>query len=158
MLYSCAYFQTGEEELDTAQTAKLEHICRKLRLQPGDRLLDIGCGWGGLIAYAAQHYGVDATGITLSQPQADLANGRIAEAGLADSCRVVLLDYRDLEARREEAVTQVGERMYRVWRLYMAGCSHSFDNARLSVHQSLLSKPDGEGRSQQPMTRAHIYA
>jgi cyclopropane-fatty-acyl-phospholipid synthase len=68
-----------------------------LRLTPGQRLLDLGCGWGGLIMYAAQHYGVDATGITLSQPQADLANQRIQAAGLADRCRALVRDYRDLE-------------------------------------------------------------
>src|SRR5512140_1310239 len=65
MVYSCAYFKTGAEDLGLAQEQKLDHICRKLRLRPGDRLLDVGCGWGALILHAAQHYGVDATGITL---------------------------------------------------------------------------------------------
>ena len=88
MVYSCAYFDSAWQNLDTAQAQKLGYICRKLRLQPGQRLLDVGCGWGGLVLYAAQHYGVDATGITLSQPQADLACQRIAEAGLTDRCRV----------------------------------------------------------------------
>lgn len=96
MVYSCAYFPTGAEDLDAAQTAKLEHICRKLRLKPGERLLDIGCGWGGLILYAAQHYGVRALGVTLSRQQAELARERIAAAGLADRCQVELRDYRDL--------------------------------------------------------------
>lgn len=80
MVYSCAYFPTGAEDLDSAQEAKLDLICRKLRLQPGERLLDIGCGWGGLILHAAQHYGVHAMGITLSEPQAALARQRIAWA------------------------------------------------------------------------------
>jgi cyclopropane-fatty-acyl-phospholipid synthase len=97
MVYSCAYFQAPDDSLDAAQEQKLEHICRKLRLVPGQRLLDIGCGWGGLLIYAAQHYGVDATGITLSQPQADLANRRIQEAGLAGRCRVRVCDYRELD-------------------------------------------------------------
>jgi cyclopropane-fatty-acyl-phospholipid synthase len=96
MIYSCAYFPTGTEDIDAAQEAKLDYICRKLRLQPGERLLDIGCGWGGLIIYAAQHYGVDATGITLSEPQATLARQRIAEAGLQDRCRVEVRDYREI--------------------------------------------------------------
>ncbi len=96
MVYSCAYFRSPEQDLDTAQEQKLEHICRKLRLQPGRRLLDIGCGWGGLVIYAAQKYGVDATGITLSQPQAELANRRIAEAGLQGRARVQLQDYREV--------------------------------------------------------------
>ena len=109
MVYSCAYFRTTEDDLNTAQQQKLDHICRKLRLRPGQRLLDIGCGWGGLILYAAQHYGVDATGITLSQPQADLANQRICAADLSDRCRVRVADYRELnEPERYDAVVSVG--------------------------------------------------
>jgi len=87
MIYSCAYFATPDDTLDTAQERKLDYICRKLRLRPGERLLDIGCGWGGLVIYAAQHYGVEAHGITLSQPQAELAQQHIREAGLAACCR-----------------------------------------------------------------------
>jgi cyclopropane-fatty-acyl-phospholipid synthase len=98
MVYSCAYFRSAEDSLDTAQEAKLDLICRKLRLKPGERLLDIGCGWGGLIMYAAQHYGVDATGITLSENQAALAKERIDQAGLSDRCRVAIRDYRTLNA------------------------------------------------------------
>lgn len=96
MIYSCGYFPTGEEDLAEAQTAKLEHTCRKLRLKAGERLLDIGCGWGGMIMYAAEKFGVEALGITLSEAQAELARERIAEAGLADRCRVEIRDYRDL--------------------------------------------------------------
>jgi cyclopropane-fatty-acyl-phospholipid synthase len=94
MVYSCGYFRTGTEDLDTAQEAKLEHVCRKLRLQPGDRLLDVGCGWGSLIQYAAERYGVEAVGITLSGEQARLARSRIEAAGQADRCRVEVCDYR----------------------------------------------------------------
>ena len=274
MVYSCGYFPTGQEDLDEAQEAKLEHICRKLRLKPGERLLDIGCGWGALIIYAAERFGVEALGITLSRPQVELANRRIAEAGLADRCRAMVMDYRDvaghggfdkiasvgmvehvgraklreyfeaawrvlkpgglflnhgitsaardkgasnlldrrlfqrgafirkyvfpdgelmpladnllpaervgfevrdvecwrehyaltlrhwvrrLEAHREEALRQVDERTYRVWRLYMAGCSHAFSTARISVHQSLLAKPDARGCCPLPMSRADLY-
>lgn len=96
MVYSCAYFQTLDDDLETAQEAKLDYICRKLRLQPGERLLDIGCGWGGLIIYAAQNYGIIAEGITLSAPQAKLANERICDADLTDRCHVSVRDYRDL--------------------------------------------------------------
>ena len=73
MIYSCAYFDDADAGLDQAQRNKLEHICRKLRLKPGERLLDIGCGWGALIRWAAQHYGVNAHGITLSRHQYDHA-------------------------------------------------------------------------------------
>ena len=98
MVYSCAYFRSADDSLDVAQEAKLDLICRKLRLKPGDRLLDIGCGWGGLIMYAAERYGVDATGITLSENQASLARERIDQAGLGERCRVAIRDYRTLTA------------------------------------------------------------
>jgi cyclopropane-fatty-acyl-phospholipid synthase len=96
MTYSCAYFQTGTEDLDTAQVAKYDLICRKLRLQPGERLLDIGCGWGGLAIHAAERYGVEATGVTLSEQQAKLARERAAASGLGERVRILLSDYRDL--------------------------------------------------------------
>ncbi|MBE0416559.1 MAG: class I SAM-dependent methyltransferase [Coriobacteriia bacterium] len=100
MVYSCAYFERPDDDLGTAQQRKLDYICRKLRLQPGERLLDIGCGWGALAIHAARHYGAEVTGITLSEAQVRLAGERIAEAGLADRCRVELLDYRDVEESR----------------------------------------------------------
>ncbi len=96
MVYTCAYFQRADESLEAAQLAKLDHICRKLRLEPGMRLLDVGCGWGALIMHAAENYGVEAVGITLSKAQASLGMQRIAAAGLSDRCRIELRDYRDL--------------------------------------------------------------
>jgi cyclopropane-fatty-acyl-phospholipid synthase len=96
MVYSCAYFPPGVNDIDAAQTAKLDLICRKLRLVPGDRLLDIGCGWGALVMYAAERYGVLAHGVTLATQQAALAQQRITQAGLQDRCKVEVLDYRDL--------------------------------------------------------------
>ena len=109
MVYSCAYFHSSDEDLDTTQERKLDYICRKLRLRSGQRLLDLGCGWGGLVIHAAQHYGVDATGITLSQPQADLANERVTAAGLADRCRVLVRDYRQMdEPGGYDALVSVG--------------------------------------------------
>lgn len=94
MAYSCGYYGSSSDSVDAAQTNKLELICRKLRLQPGERFLDIGCGWGGLILHAAAHHGVDAQGITISKQQARVAAERIGEAGLGQNCRATLLDYR----------------------------------------------------------------
>jgi cyclopropane-fatty-acyl-phospholipid synthase len=96
MVYSCAYFETPEMDLDAAQQAKLDHICRKLLLRPGDRFLDIGCGWGALLIHAARRYGVRAHGVTLSPQQLKVARERVAEAGLEDRVSVELQDYRDL--------------------------------------------------------------
>jgi cyclopropane-fatty-acyl-phospholipid synthase len=95
-VYSCAYFTTLDESLDQAQRNKLEHVCRKLRLQPGERLLDIGCGWGALVCWAARHHGVRAHGITLSRQQLEYAQQRIRAEGLQELVTVELLDYRDL--------------------------------------------------------------
>jgi cyclopropane-fatty-acyl-phospholipid synthase len=277
MVYSCAYFRSAEDSLDIAQEAKLDLICRKLRLKPGERLLDIGCGWGGLIMYAAEHYGVDATGITLSQNQAALAKQRIEAAGLGDRCRVAIRDYRtlnagdgydkissvgmvehvglthlpvyfasvfralkpgglfmnhgivslseprpkpvrdrifgkfwkvnafmdtyvfpdakltaaddviaaaeevgfelrDVESLREhyamtlrhwvrtleekclEATALVGEHHFRIWRLYMAACANAFARANINIIQTLLAKPDEQGKSTIPLTRDDLYA
>ncbi|MWV10816.1 methyltransferase domain-containing protein [Pseudomonas sp. R-28-1W-6] len=109
MIYSCAYFPTGTEDLETAQTAKLQHLCRKLRLQPGERLLDVGCGWGGLAMFAAREYGVEVHGITLSREQLQLAQRRVAEAGLHQQVQLELLDYRDLaQDGRFDKVVSVG--------------------------------------------------
>lgn len=265
MVYSCAYFAQADEDLDAAQGRKLDYLCRKLRLKPGQKLLDIGCGWGGLIMHAAKHYHVHATGITLSQPQADLANQCIEEAGLADRCRAQVRDYRTLKgdeqfdkivsvgmvehvgesqlptyfyhayrllkprgvfvnhgitrsawveppkgpnfihayvfpdgdlmpihvrlrhaeqagfevrdvedlrehyamtlrhwvgrlhANRDRAHQLVDDVTYRVWELFMAGSAHNFAAANLNLYQSVLSKPDAEGRSGVPLTRSDWY-
>ncbi len=109
MVYSCAYFATPEQDLDAAQVRKLDYICRKLRLRPGERLLDIGCGWGGLIMHAAAHYGVEALGITLSVPQAELARKRVRESELNNRCRVEVCDYRDLDLNQQyDKIVSVG--------------------------------------------------
>lgn len=96
MAYTCAYWERPETTLDEAQTAKFEMICRKLRLGPKDRFLDIGCGWGGLICHAAEHYGVKAHGVTLAQEQYDFALERVRARGLTDRITIELKDYREL--------------------------------------------------------------
>ncbi len=115
LTYSCAYFPDGTtaqdaaERLDDAQDAKLDLIARKLRLEPGQRMLDVGCGWGSLVIFAAERHGVDAIGVTLSERQATEANARATAAGLADSARSNVLDYRDLAGLGEfDAVASVG--------------------------------------------------
>ena len=108
-VYSCAYYETLEDTLDQAQEHKLDHICRKLLLKPGERLLDIGCGWGGLMLWAARHYGVRTLGITLSQQQHDYVRERLVELKLEDRCEVRLLDYRDMpEAEPFDKIASVG--------------------------------------------------
>ena len=96
MVYTCAYYRDPDGKLEQAQQDKLDHVCRKLDLRPGETLLDIGCGWGGLSMWAARHYGVRAQGVTLSRAQADYAAERIKREGLEGRCRVDYMDYRDL--------------------------------------------------------------
>jgi len=109
MLYTCAYFRSREGDLARAQIAKMDHICRKLRLEPGMKMLDIGCGWGALIMHAVQNYGVQGVGITLSRAQADIGTERVAAAGISDRCRVEVGDYRDLDGGpRFDRISSVG--------------------------------------------------
>ncbi|MGH7331821.1 MAG: class I SAM-dependent methyltransferase [Candidatus Rokuibacteriota bacterium] len=96
MAYSCAYFRDPGDDLDTAQAQKFQHICAKLRLRPGDRLLDIGCGWGGFLVHAARHHGIRGVGVTLSPAQKEAADQRVAAHGLSDRVTVRLADYREL--------------------------------------------------------------
>src|SRR6059036_2024738 len=109
MVYTCAYYRRPDGDLDQAQEDKLDLVCRKLRLQPGERLLDIGCGWGSLVVWAAERYGVRAHGVTLSRQQAEYAEASIRRLGLQDRARVDFLDYRDLPSEaRFDKVAAVG--------------------------------------------------
>jgi cyclopropane-fatty-acyl-phospholipid synthase len=268
-VYSCAYFRKAGDTLDAAQEQKLDLICRKLGLEPGERLLDIGCGWGALVLWAAQHYGARATGITLSRNQLEFARSCIREAGLQERCEVRLMDYRDLpedvpydkiasvgmfehvgrgnlslyfgkifrllrpgglvmnhgitlnspdqaelgsdigefiddyvfpggelthlsrviaamsghglecrdveslrphyartlwhwverlDASRAAALSTVGEKLYRVWRIYMAGSAHAFERGWLSVYQVLAGRPTASGVLSIPATRDYMYS
>jgi cyclopropane-fatty-acyl-phospholipid synthase len=268
-VYSCAYYRLPDDTLERAQEQKLDHICRKLQLKPGERFLDIGCGWGALVMWAAEHYQVRATGITLSQNQYDYARAQVRARGLEHLCEVRLVDYRDvaesepfdkiasvgmfehvgrknlgayfgkiarllrpgglvlnhgitlnsvdqdelgsgigafideyvfpggelshisrvvgemstqgleswdveslrphyartlwhwvgrLEANREAALASVGEKAYRIWRIYMAGSAHAFERGWMSVYQVLAGKPSADGRLSLPLSREYIYA
>ncbi len=108
MTYSCAIFSRGAQTLEEAQRTKLELVCTKLRLEPGQRVLDVGCGWGSFALHAAGEHGVHVTGITLSEPQALLAQERAASAGLADRIDIRVADYRDLGGERFDAVSSIG--------------------------------------------------
>lgn len=115
MSYSCAYFTELGQSLEQAQADKLDLVCRKLGLRPGQRLLDVGCGWGSLSIYAAQHYGVEVTGITLSGQQAAFIRDRVARLGLQKQVTISLLDYRELSGRPFDAVAslEMGEHVGR---------------------------------------------
>lgn len=102
MVYSCAYFTDWQNDIATAQRDKLEMICRKLRLKPGDRFLDVGAGWGGLVCHAATHYGVTAHGITLSEAQLAYAREKIAKLGLTDRVTMELTDYQNVSGRYDK--------------------------------------------------------
>lgn len=133
MIYSCAYFASPDQDLQAAQTRKIDYICRKLRLHPGEHFLDIGCGWGGLVMHAATRYGVHAVGVTLSVPQAEVARRRVRDAGLNDRCRIEVADYRDIDhGRQYDKIASVGmfehvgeallpEYFQRVWGLLRPG-------------------------------------
>jgi cyclopropane-fatty-acyl-phospholipid synthase len=119
MTYSCAFFSrvperkglfSGDEPptLEEAQEAKLELVCTKLALQPGQRVLDVGCGWGSFVMHAAQRHGVEAVGITLSDNQAELARQRVADAGLSDKVEIRVQDYRELAGENFDAIASIG--------------------------------------------------
>jgi cyclopropane-fatty-acyl-phospholipid synthase len=108
MTYSCGIFSRGARTLEEAQEQKLELICTKLGLQPGHRVLDVGCGWGSFAIHAAANHGVEVVGITLSDPQAELARRRAAKAGVAERVDIRVLDYRELGGERFDAIASIG--------------------------------------------------
>lgn len=108
MTYSCAIFSRGADSLEAAQEQKLELVCEKLALAPGERVLDLGCGWGSFAAHAATHHGAEVVGITLSEPQAHVARKRIAAAGVDDRVEIRVMDYRDLAGERFDAIASIG--------------------------------------------------
>jgi cyclopropane-fatty-acyl-phospholipid synthase len=108
MTYSCAFFSRDGSSLEAAQTAKLDLVCTKLALEKGERMLDVGCGWGSLAIHAAREYGVSVTGITLSEPQASLARKRAEEAGVGDRVDIRVMDYRELTGEPYDKIASIG--------------------------------------------------
>jgi cyclopropane-fatty-acyl-phospholipid synthase len=108
MTYSCAIFSKGAQTLEEAQLTKLELVAGKLELQPGMRVLDVGCGWGSFAMHAAREYGVEVVGITLSEPQAEMARERVAEAGLSEKVEIRVQDYRRLPKASFDAIASIG--------------------------------------------------
>ncbi|MFF3565710.1 class I SAM-dependent methyltransferase [Streptomyces sp. NPDC002574] len=139
MVYSCAYWEGPEATLVDAQEAKLDLICRKLDLRPGQRLLDVGCGWGSMVMHAAERYGVHATGVTLSTEQAAYARKRVAEAGLTDRVEIRVQDYRAVNDGPYDAISSIGmaEHVGRERYLQYAGILHGLlrPGGRLLNHQ-----------------------
>lgn len=165
MQYSCGYFPTGTEDLDTAQTKKIEHICRKLRLKPGEKLLDIGCGWGGLAITAAENYGVKALGVTLSDKQAAFAQEKASHLGLSERVRFEMSDYRDLERESFDKIVSVGmfehvgrthlpEYFSHVYQLLKPGglfLNHGIARRGQPADVSLLKGLDGDHHAPRPI-------
>ena len=108
MVYSCGYWPSEDSTLEEAQFAKLDLVCRKLGLKPGQRLLDVGCGWGSMALHAAEHYGVQVVGVTISVEQADLARKRVVDAGLTDRVEIRVQDYRQIEDGPFDAISSIG--------------------------------------------------
>jgi cyclopropane fatty-acyl-phospholipid synthase-like methyltransferase len=107
MVYTSGFFENPNQTLEQAQDNKLDLVCRKLQLRSSERLLDIGCGWGTLARHAAQHYGVDATGVTIAERQTEFGNGRIQQAGLGNRARIVCSDYRDIPAQKFDKIVSL---------------------------------------------------
>ncbi len=161
LAYSCAYFRDPSEELEQAQERKLAYICRKLRLRPGQRLLDIGCGWGGLVIHAARHFGVAATGITLSRPQYELANKRIAENGLSARCHVRQQDYRTLgEPGAYDALVSVGMVEHvgeKLLPLYFAQARELLKPGGVFLNHGIACRVGDESRGKRTFSEAYVF-
>ena len=161
MQYTCGYFQRPDEDIDTAQDRKLDYICRKLRLAAGERLIDFGCGWGGLIAFAAKNYGVQAVGVSISKAQIKWANRTIEAQGLQDRCQIVYCDYRDFPEteRFDKAVSvgfieHLGEKMMptffgKVWRL--------LKDSGLYLHHGITATPNVPEPPWKPFALKYVF-
>ena len=153
LTYSCAYFPTGTEDIDAAQQAKIDHICRKLRLRPDDRLIDIGCGWASLVIHAAEVYGVSGVGLTNSRAQHEGATRRVRERGLCDRIEIRCQDYREVpQDEQYDKVVSVG--MYehvgvKNWPVYFATVEGLLKPGGTLLNHGIITT-DPEGRPQGP--------
>jgi cyclopropane fatty-acyl-phospholipid synthase-like methyltransferase len=107
MVYTSGFFEHADQTVEQAQDNKMNLVCKKLQLEPGERLLDIGCGWGTLVRHAAVNYGVDATGVTIAERQTEFGNGRITQAGVEDRARILCLDYRDIPRQKFDKIVSL---------------------------------------------------
>jgi cyclopropane-fatty-acyl-phospholipid synthase len=152
LTYSCAVFHDPGDTLESAQAHKYELICRKLGLQAGMRLLDVGCGWGGMVLHAAQHHGVEAVGVTISRKQAELAEKRVAEAGLSEQVQIRVQDYRDVADGPYDGISSIGmfEHVGEARLAEYFGCLHRLlrPGGRLLNHG--ISRPTGRERARLP--------
>jgi cyclopropane-fatty-acyl-phospholipid synthase len=156
MAYSCAYWArppSSDFGLEEAQGEKLDLICRKLALRPGQRLLDVGCGWGGLVLHAAREFGVDAVGVTLSQEQTQFARARVSAAGLADRVEIRLQDYRAVDDGPYDAVASVGMAEHvgsRQLGVYAAALRGLIAPGGRLLHHAIASHPEPTGIEEPP--------
>lgn len=161
LVYSCAYFASPQQSLERAQERKLDLVCRKLGLQAGQRLLDIGCGWGSLLLHAAERYGVRGVGVTLSRTQLEAGRRRIAQAGLSDRIEIRLADYRELQDQFD-AVASIGMVEHvgpeSLGSYYRTAYRLTADGGRCLVHGIVVTDPrrHGTGR-ERDFTRAYVF-
>ena len=159
--YSCAYFETPQVSLAEAQRSKLDYICRKLRLRPGQRLLDMGCGWGALVMHAAANYGVEALGLTLSPQQAEVARERIHMAGLTSKCRVEIenfLDYRSSEPF--DRIVSVGAAEHVPEKCFDGYFARAFELVRPGgqfLHHAIVRLPNAQDRPGSSFMERYVF-
>ena len=160
MVYSCGYFTDIANSIDQAQKDKLDHICRKLRLKPGEKLLDIGCGWGAMLIHAAKYYGVVGH-VSLSEAQTQLARERIRAEGLEDRITIEIKSYAELSGSFDK-ISSIG--ISSIWgspttppiSRPSTGCSITFERASAQIFQTVVTKR-ARGPSGLPPTRADLY-
>nr|HEX4314014.1 cyclopropane-fatty-acyl-phospholipid synthase family protein [Kofleriaceae bacterium] len=160
-VYSCAYFHRPEDTLETAQVHKLEHVCRKLRIRPGDTLLDLGCGWGALAIHAARHHGALVTGITLGAQQAEVARSRVRDAGLTGRCTIEVCDFRELAgAARFDHIASIGAVEHVTGDLlpaYYARCRELLRPGGLLLSHGISSRPSRPLGAGNAFQRKYIF-